>query len=159
MADLQPFGLADLARKYDEAPSIVTPEAHELWTRAGEFFTARAEQLAESFDITRWETGQPYANGDEQIADLDKGRFTVTAEFSDHPVWDVDTNVAFRICHDIEGHYYARSGFDLQGEVDAYVTQALHVPAEFEPVLWSESILQLASTLVNGRFPAQKVVL
>ena len=159
MATITLDGLDQLARQYDKAPVEPSRRARALWTKAGEYFVARAETLGERFDIWRWETGQPYDNGAEQLADLDKGRFIVTAEHSEHPIWDVDTNVAFRICHDIDGHYAARSGFDLLGEVEAYTCQTLITPAVFEPVLWSESILQLASTLVNGSFPVQKAVL
>lgn len=148
----------ELAAIYDEATGEVTDEVRALWSEAGEWFKARAAALATAVDITRIETGQPYANGDEQIADLDAGRFTVTAEHSEHPVWGVDTNVAFRICHDIDGHYAARSGFDVLGELQAFRAQAFVTPQRFLPVLFCESLLQLASTVVNGEFPPQRIV-
>lgn len=158
--------VSDLVRLADEYNSSqVTPlirnapwagDEWRLWGAAGAFFRQQALQLREQYTIKVISSGQPYETAEEQLADLDRGCFTVTEEYSDHPFWDVPTNVAFRICHDITGHYLARSDFSVAGEVAAFTAQASCTPEAFHGVLFCESISQLAACLVNGEFPPQK---
>mgnify|MGYP001588080430 CR=1 FL=1 len=149
------MNLAEIANTYETAPEY----RGGLWRVAGAYFRARADVLRSRFTIAETTEPEPYGTAAEQAADLRRGLFLVTSAYSEHPVWNVETNVAFRICHDIDGHGKVGRAFDPDGEVEAYRATLEHLPTPLRPVVFCESIGQLAATIANGRFPTQRTVL
>jgi hypothetical protein len=77
--------------------------------------------------------------------------------YHDHPVFARVDNLRFRIWHDT-GHYLKALGFDRLGELQLFIQQAHGF--DFHPqrkhlveALFSESVYQLAASVVLGTFP------
>jgi hypothetical protein len=94
---------------------------------------------------------------------LNKYQYRVSRANSDHPLWTVEDNVAFRICHDIDGHYAAwRAGvaadFTFEGELNAARWHEKTLPpGQIREALLTEVVGQAAYALHYGRFGLQKV--
>jgi hypothetical protein len=50
---------------------------------------------------------EPYRDAFAMCADIASGHFAVSKAFCDHPIWTPAENVAFRIVHDVLGHFAA----------------------------------------------------
>jgi hypothetical protein len=99
------------------------------------------------------EVGEPYGGFDDlERAWLDDDVVQVSNLYCDHPVWDEDTNVRFRIWHDT-GHVLANKGFDPDGELDLFAIQSLELSPALQAALFSESVYQLAACIALGGFP------
>jgi hypothetical protein len=85
----------DLSAAYRALP-VLDPSVVPLWQRLGAIVRDQAATLRTTYAIEVLDT-DPYMTADEMLADINKGVYKVTTLHSDHPVWDVDTNVAFRI--------------------------------------------------------------
>lgn len=88
--------------------------------------------------------------------------------YHDHPVFSRVTNLQFRIWHDT-GHYLRQKGFDRSGELELFVIQAQTFGSTWHrdhgsdkrslvDALFSESVYQLAASVVLGTFPDQQYV-
>jgi ribosomal protein S18 acetylase RimI-like enzyme len=145
----------DISRAYRDLP-ILTPTAAPLWQELGELVEAQAESLKRIFTVIRYDDIDPYENAEQMHDDIDQGIYRVTSLHSHHPVWSVDTNVAFRVSHDLLGHGVAGSDFSFAGEVAAYQAECTATPEHLWPVLFSEIIAQSAYANIHHLFGAQK---
>lgn len=148
----------DLSRSYRDLP-VLDQNVVWLWEELGAHCRATAAMLGESFEITVYDDLDPYATSAEMLADIDRGIYKVTSLHSHHPVWDVATNVAFRITHDITGHALTGSDFSFKGEVTAYRNQCMSTPEHLWPVLFTEVVAQSAYANIHHLFGEQKVAL
>lgn len=146
----------DISRAYRDMP-VLDLQAAVLWAELGELCVRQAEMLGARYQIIRLDDRDPYATAAEMYADIDRGVYKVTSLHSHHPVWDVDTNVAFRVVHDLTGHATSRSDFSLKGEVLAYQNQCAQTPEYLWPVLFTEIVAQSAYANVHHLFGEQKV--
>lgn len=150
--------LDDISRSYRDLP-ILDNDAVPLWEELGAWVRATAAQLRREYQITVYDDLDPYETAEQMHADIARGVYKVTSLHSNHPVWDKDTNVAFRITHDITGHGLTRSDFSFKGEVAAYRNQCLSTPEHLWPVLFTEVVAQSAYANVHHLFGEQKVAL
>lgn len=161
---LRPRDLIVLANEYDaarDADESLSPK----WERYSAFALNRQRVLAGGFTIYLVNVSNPYAHGSELLADLVQGNYKVPAPLACpvHPVWDGSQFGAARTWHDIEGHGFSGVGFTLDEEIKTFQRQATMLEAaglaDLICVVFSDTMQQLASTLVNHRFAPQKVVL
>jgi hypothetical protein len=145
----------DLSRAYRDLP-ILNREDEILWQKLGDLCRQQAADLGKVFELHVLDE-DPYASAEEMQADIDQHVYKVTTQHSNHPVWDVDTNVAFRIAHDILGHGSRRSDFSFKGEVQAYQGQCDWTSVDMWPALFSEVIAQSAYANCHHLFGEQKV--
>lgn len=164
-----PKDVRALAAEYDAAPDL--PEGNDgehceaLWIEYRSFSLDRQAELADQFEIVLVNVSDPYAHGRELLADLVSGRYKVPAPHACpvHPEWDSTGFAASRTWHDIDGHGFSGSYFDLDGEIATVKAQAAVLrDAGLEHlvcVVFSDTMQQLCSTLINHKFAPQKVVL
>jgi hypothetical protein len=145
-----------IGASYDSMP-IIDPKAVALWQKLGQVCLEQAANLRTVYNITRWDDRDPYTSSDEMFADIANGAYQVTSLHSTHPVWDVETNVAFRIAHDLLGHGSSGGEFSLYGEILAYQGQCMNTPEELWPVLFTEIVAQTCFLNVHHFFSVQKV--
>jgi hypothetical protein len=148
----------DIGHAYDDLPMIQTgTDAVQLWEKLGRLCVEQAAALGKDYQIIRYDDRDPYVSSDEMLADIAKGIYKVTSLHSTHPVWNPDTNVAFRIAHDIQGHGSSHGAFSLRGEVLAYQGQCENTPEELWSPLFTEIIGQTSSLCIHHFFGPQKV--
>jgi hypothetical protein len=92
-----------------------------------------------------------------QIADATGRPVHVSDCYHDHPVFTREDNLRFRVWHDT-GHILSHLGFDRGSELELFVTQASFLKHEpngraLVDALFSESVYQLAASVVLGTFP------
>lgn len=152
---LDPGFISVLGSYYDAGP-VVDQGAVELWTAYGYFACRRVAELGHELSITTSNV-DPY-DGDAHllIEECDLGQYRAWTGIAPHPIWGETVNLACRTVHDIDGHWRSRGDFTWEGECAAIVEQARHTPVEFWPVIFSDTVLQLASTLSNHQFAPQK---
>lgn len=161
---LRPSDVAKLAAEYDAAPDC-DDECAVLWRKYADFSLTRQAELTEQFTIYLVNVEQPYTHGSLLLADLVKGQYKVPAPTSCpvHPVWDGQSYAASRTWHDIDGHGYSGVGFTLDEEIKTFQAQATILREwgreELIPVVFSDTMQQLCSTLVHHSFAPQKVAL
>jgi hypothetical protein len=146
----------DLSKSYRDLP-IVDPLVIPLWQNLGELMRQQAKFLSTIYTIERIDNRDPYATSGEMLADIANKKYQVTSMHSNHPVWDVNTNIAFRICHDIMGHGRVGSDFSLKGEIEAYQAQCNDVPENLWAALFTEIVAQAAYANTHHLFGEQKV--
>lgn len=108
---------------------------------------------------------EPYPNVEAMYADLTEDKpFRVSRANSAHPLWTVETNVAFRTAHDVFGHWRARelwggvADFTWMGELEACAAHALKLDTCARRALFVECIAQTGAAIFYGRFLDQKVI-
>ena len=136
---------------------VLDPDVEDLWIQLGLLCEDGMDQLKRAGWDIRVQFEDPYQTAAEMHADLAQKIYKVTTQHSHHPVWDVDTNVAFRVCHDILGHGEVHSDFSFMGEVLAYRSQCRYIPENLWPVLFTEVVAQSAYANVHHLFGEQKV--
>jgi hypothetical protein len=146
----------DLSRSYRDLP-MVDPAVVPLWQALGELCEAQAAALRVAYQVVVHDDLDPYETAEQMHADISRGVYQVTSLHSHHPVWSPQTNVAFRIVHDILGHGVALSDFSFKGEVEAYQAQCRATPPRLWPVLFTEVIAQSAYANTHHLFGEQKV--
>lgn len=156
---LRPRDVRDLAAEYDEAPEY-DHSLKTLWEEYAIHMLQRQAELADYFDLTLVNKADPYANGRELLSDLVDDHYMIPAPTAcpDHPEWDGVRYAASRTVHDIDGHGAAGSHFDLEGEIYTVRKQIKHLPEHLWCVTFSDTMMQLCSTLTNHVFAPQKVV-
>lgn len=161
---LRPRDVLMLANEYDAAP-VADESCTPKWERYAAFAMNRQRVLAGGFTIYLVSVSDPYSHGSELLADLVRGQYKVPAPVAcpAHPLWDGAQFAASRTWHDIEGHGFSGVGFTLDEELATFRRQSEQLrDAGLEDlicVVFSDTMQQLASTLVNHRFAPQKVVL
>lgn len=130
------------------------------WRELSADAVARSLELRMWYDIRETDDPEPYPDAPAMFHDLNRGRFTVSRAFCEHPIWTPAENVAFRIVHDIDGHRVTRGGFDWEGENAAC---AAHATRELSPLalsaLFCECIAQTGYAIACGGFGPQRCAL
>lgn len=151
-----------LAHEYDEAPVLPSGRRGSLlrtyWTAYGEWVKERAREISRDLKVKecRYEA---YVDGEGIKQDVNAGFLVVTRDFAPHPLWDLETNQANRLVHDVDGHAASGEGFSWAEEIRALRRQALRTPVRFLPALFSQTLHQLSSTTHNRFFPEEQKVL
>jgi hypothetical protein len=149
-----------LAHEYDDAPAAPGRGSplRAYWKAYGDFLRERAAYLCRDLTVKECRF-EAYGGGEELAADVTtRRRLVVTRDFAPHPVWDLATNQAMRIVHDIDGHAGTGEGFTFEEEVKALRRQAKFTPFRFLPALFAQTLHQLASTTHNRKFPDEQKV-
>jgi hypothetical protein len=148
--------MTEIADAYTAAPTF-DATAVNGWRALAVDSTVRAAFIRTRLLVTETDAPEPYADAPAMFRDIARGRFIVSRANSEHPLWTVAENVAFRIVHDVLGHARSGGGFDWKGENRAC---ALHFPllsAQARPALFTECIAQTAYCNARGAFGPQKV--
>lgn len=149
--------IEEIATAYDRAPLYV-PGIETGWHELAADSVARANALRGVFAITETDASEPYPDAPAMFADLARGRFVVSRAHCEHPVWTPAQNVAFRIVHDICGHYVTGGDFGWLGE---NLACSRHFPLLATPAarraLFTECIAQTAFAIHNHGFGPQKL--
>ena len=85
------------------------------------------------------------------------GRLLVSTAHNTHPFWLPFMNAQFRAVHDWD-HLQHGCGYDLDGEVSAFVAASETAPESIRWILYSEIVLQAAAAIHTGSFQRQKLV-
>ena len=85
------------------------------------------------------------------------GRLLVTTAHNTHPFWLPFMNAQFRAVHDWD-HLQHGCGYDLDGEVSAFVAASETAPESIRWILFSEIVLQAAAAIHTGAFQRQKLI-
>lgn len=163
MTILRPRDVHLLAEEYDNAPDMEEEHA-TLWQEYAVFSLDRQRVLSANFLIVMVPVSDPYGHGSELLADLVRGHYRVPAPGACpvHPVWDSSAFAASRTWHDIDGHGMSGVGFQIDEEIKTFCAQAeilrLAGREDLIPVVFSDTMQQLCSTLFNHAFAPQKVV-
>ena len=156
-----PAEAKDIADEYDSAPEI-GPGAKEAWAKLSADIDRDFAEITKTVAVEKV-TGQPYSSIDEMFADIDAGRFKVTTDYSQHPLWSEDQNWKFRVVHDYYGHYKTGDksvDFSLEGERSAFLSQAQRSSdLDARRALQTEVYGQASAFYKNGAFGKQKVYL
>lgn len=132
-----------------------TAEEREAWALLGADSLRRAAAIRGLLDVRETDDPEPYSNAEAMFADIRMGRYAVSTAASDHPIWDVSTNVAFRVVHDVRGHFFSGGDFGWSGERKACGAHAPLLPAFARQALYTECIAQTAHCIARGAFTAQ----
>jgi hypothetical protein len=170
--------LEPIAVAYAAAPERISTRAITAWAELAADSEDRAAGIRLLLDVQESDDPEPYAGPGEMLADIaDRKRFVVSRANSEHPIWTVAQNVAFRIVHDVLGHYAVSvalgwpnddpesqrctvAGFDWTGEnlaCGAYVRVLPKGRRGPRMALFTECIAQTAFAIHSGAFGAQKV--
>lgn len=92
-------------------------------------------------------------------ADIQQSHLWVSAENYDmnlglNPIY----NFIFQAMHD-DDHYRTHSDFSLEGEIATYNATAKRAPSlDIQKIIYSESVLRAAASIVSGSAPISKIV-
>ncbi|MDO8547879.1 MAG: LPD38 domain-containing protein [Nitrospirales bacterium] len=154
-----PVAYQRMADEYDAAP-VLDKAAIPAWNALRDDTARRYKEILLKVHVERV-TGQPYTDATSMIADIAKGSFKVTTDYSEHPVWTVEENVQFRVVHDYLGHFKTGYDFSLYGEQRAYAAHAeLLTDPLAKQALKVEVYGQAAAAVSHdGVFQVQKIFL
>jgi hypothetical protein len=184
-AYLQPIANAYAAAPELQSSATETVAGTKAWEALADDSVDRAAGIRLLLDVSETDDPEPYPDAAAMCEDIACGRFLVSNAHSEHPIWTVADNVAFRIVHDVLGHYAASiaggydldrqahraqgregvpdsvfyvAGFDWEGENAACAAHVrlLHTPAE-RSALFTECIAQTGYAIASGGFGPQKV--
>ncbi len=152
-----------LAMAYRDAPDFDL-EAERAWHSLAHWSDNDAAQLRTAYAVTVVDEDMSYPTAREMFADLARGQFRVSRANCTHPLWTVEQNINFRICHDILGHYAAHNAgetadFSWEGELNAakYHEKTLPRADRSRDALCTELLGQAAHFLVFGVFLHNKI--
>lgn len=158
---MQPAVMGMLAVQLDAAkPGFVADSWLPIWQEVGDYARHQARRIEDELEIIVLDApGGPYdsAHGAARMfEDVAAGRYYVQDfTYSKHPAWDCCTWRAFRTVHDIFGHIASGGDFTPGGEELTFQTHVSHLPYEWWPVIFSETLFQVASAITAGGFPEQ----
>lgn len=168
--------LEEIANAYDALPAIELDalpwNVVRAWEALADDSQWRAQKIARDVlkvDVT--DDSEPYEDAVAMVRDIAGGHFVVSRANCDHPVWSVNENIAFRIVHDVSGHYAASyvppydapiwsndvAGFDWAGENRACAVHFPLLPVVARHALFVECIAQTGYACARGEFGPQKV--
>lgn len=151
--------LKPIAEAYAKAPTY-DQKAAAAFKELADDSVRRAETLKQQLHIEVTDNPEPYANAQEMADDIHKKRhFVVSRANSEHPIWTVDQNVAFRIVHDVLGHAVSGGDFGWQGENLACAAHFPLLTTTAQAALFTECIAQTAYAAFYRSFGPQKVAL
>lgn len=148
--------MTPIAQAYERAP-VRDPHAVEAWRELARDSIQRAHALRQQYNISETDDPEPYADAHAMFNDLNRGNFVVSRANSDHPLWTPDENVAFRITHDILGHYPSGGDFTWAGENQACGSHFPLLTPNAQKALFTECIGQTAYANHNRGFGPQKM--
>lgn len=146
-----------------------------MWSQLAADSVTKAETIRVLLNVAETDDPEPYETAGSMLRDIARGEFVVSRAFSEHPLWTVDENVAFRIVHDVIGHYgasvyrgwtprlnlgdslEATAGFDWAGECAACSTHVKVLPDAARSALFCECLGQTAYAIERGGFTDQRV--
>ena len=122
-----------------------------------------ASHLRVVFDIREIAEADPYKTAADMFQAIECNRFVVSNLYCEHPLWTPAENIAFRIVHDIYGHWGRKgdnqSPFSWAGEQRSYQSQCRFHSRQAQRVLFTEIVGQTAVYSLTGEFPEQKAIL
>ena len=150
-----------VADAYLAAPAYDVAEAWRWDVLAEHIHTMfRRIQRGKNGVEVRFVPGQPYDNAAELKAGVaSTGVLLISYDDNEHPVFDAETNLAFRAVHDYVVHIGRDVDFTLRGEIAAYNARRAMTPPDAVPALFSEIVGQASVSALDGFFPAQKIAL
>lgn len=179
--------LEDVANSYaalaDQSDAALQIPVLAAWRDLGADAVDRAAGIRLLLSVSETGDPEPYASAADMVADIDAGNFLVSTANSDHPLWTDAENVAFRIVHDVLGHYAASvaagwhnedrcdygcrlpraatclAGFDWRGEIAACEAHRRLLPKGLGPraALYTECLAQTGYAIARGGFGPQYV--
>jgi hypothetical protein len=144
------------SRAYQLAP-LCSPEAVIAWEELAKETKEHYDAISACVSILRTSNPEPYSSAYEMIRDIGSGLIKVSTANCEHPLWDEETNIQFRVVHDVIGHASTGAGFDFIGEYRAYEKHAektIHPLARL--ALFTEAVGQVCAALDLGGFIEQK---
>ncbi len=151
--------LEPIAKAYAQAP-VYDPKAAANFKELADDSMRRYEVLKTQLHIEITDNPEPYANAQEMADDIHRRRhFVVSRANSEHPVWSVEQNVAFRTVHDVLGHAVSGGDFGWAGENLACAAHFPLLSASAQQALFTECIAQTAYASFYRSFGPQKVAL
>lgn len=151
--------IQEIAEAYAKAPAY-DPKAAVAWKELADDSVRRMEVLSNQIEIEVVDDPEPYSSPQEMCDDVhNKRKFKVSRANSDHPIWSVDENVAFRAVHDILGHCVSGGDFGWTGENQACAAHFPLLSPLAQQALFSECIAQTAYAQYYRAFGPQKIVL
>lgn len=151
--------MPELAQAYAKAP-IYDPKATPCWIELAQDSVRRAQVLGTQLKIEVVDNPEPYETPQQMCEDVHKNKhFYVSRANSQHPVWTVDQNVAFRIVHDVMGHCVSGGDFGWAGECHACAAHFPLLSPNAQKALMVECIMQTAYAGNFRSFGPQKVFL
>jgi hypothetical protein len=151
--------LEPIAKAYAEAP-VYDQKAAANFKELADDSMRRMEILKQQLHIEVVDNPEPYANAQEMAKDIHtKRHFYVSRANSEHPVWTVEQNVAFRTVHDVLGHAVSGGDFGWHGENLACAAHFPLLTPTAQAALFTECIAQTAYAGYYRSFGPQKVAL
>ena len=162
-----------ITEAYMKAP-VFEDRAVPAWEALVPFIDKMYKQIQSRIDIEPVDY-HPYDIGlDVDVTGADRmrqsvadtGKLLVSKSDSEHPIFDVETNVKFRAVHDYMTHIQPKipAGFtsakkqgSIHQELRAYNIHAKTVPQAGMPALFTEVVGQVCTFYVTGKFQEQKV--
>jgi hypothetical protein len=151
------YCINDMAERYASAP-IFDPAVEPAWRRLAlesVRLAADVRKRLKIIEVAEDETYYPHV--EHMFEDIRRGVFKVSTNNCVHPLWTPQENVAFRIVHDVLGHYPSKGEFNWDGEILACAAHRQHLSDPAARALETECIGQVAYALVHGGFGVQKV--
>jgi hypothetical protein len=132
--------LEPIAQAYAKAP-VFDSKAAGAWQELAADCIARAEALGQQLKIEVVDEPEPYHSPRDMWEDVEKKkRLKVTRADSDHPLWNEQQVLAYRIVHDVLGHAAAGGDFGWTGENLATAAHMPYLSPSAQAALFSESI-------------------
>jgi hypothetical protein len=151
--------MQQIAEAYAKAP-IYDAKAAAAWRELADDSVRRMQVLAQQIDIEIVDDPEPYSNVQEMCEDVhQKRKFKVSRANSEHPIWSVDENIAFRVVHDVMGHCVAGGDFGWAGENAACAAHFPLLSDLAQQALFTECIAQSAYAQYYRSYGPQKIVL
>lgn len=135
--------LVTIAHRYDRAPNFDV-HACPAWDALRDACTKQAAVIQSWLRVDITDDPEPCKDAASMFADIYAGRVTISRAHSNHPLWSVDDNVNFRLCHDVLGHFRAGADFSWEGENLACSFHASVLSPLANRALFTECIAQVA---------------
>lgn len=132
-----------------------------VWSRLADHINAEYEALMRYRALPLIEFAQvdePYADLTEMQADFRRKRMKVSELNCQHPVFSRQTNLRFRILHDI-AHCVINADFDESGEYNVFLHQSDGLSSELKQALYTEIVIQASHKIHYGYFADQNLFL
>lgn len=155
--------IQDVARWYDETPSVINAETKAIYRTFCEECSDQAKRLVGVFNVkVERVTGQPYLTPSEMFEAIRHGILKISTDNVKHPLMDLDATVDLRVWHDLT-HFELQSNFGFTGEYKTYQRQVMHTKSStrnhqyLDHALYSDIVGQVANGIIHRAFPIQKV--
>lgn len=132
-----------------------------VWSRLADHINVEYEALKRYRALPLIELVQvdePYADLFEMQVDFRKRHLKVSELNCQHPVFTRQTNLRFRILHDI-AHCVTNADFSEDGEYNVFLHQSNGLSSELKQALYTEIVIQASHKIHYGYFAEQKLFL